>query len=143
MSDPFSVASGAVGVISLGLQVCGQIVSYAQAVRGQNDDIQYLATKAEQLRAPLKDLRELIEETKDSSPETANDLKEKTKILRSYVESLEKKVEEAKPVASQSINGKARAGFKKAVYPFKKDALFEIGACLDGMQETLQTTLLT
>ncbi|KAJ5263311.1 hypothetical protein N7478_010916 [Penicillium angulare] len=122
MSDPFSVASGAVGVISLGLQ--------------------NLATKAEQLRAPLKDLRELIEETRDSSPETANDSKEKTNILQSYVDRLKEAVERVKPAASQSIRGKARAGLKKAVYPFEKDTLFEIGACLDGMQFTIQTTLM-
>ncbi|KAL2825341.1 hypothetical protein BDW59DRAFT_161817 [Aspergillus cavernicola] len=62
MSDPFSVAGSTVGVISLGLQLCNQLVSYCRSVRDANQDLQNIATKAAGLRAPLKALRDILEE---------------------------------------------------------------------------------
>lgn len=141
MADPVSVTGTAVGIISLGLQVCGQIVKYSQAVRGQNEEIGNLATKADHLRGPLKELRDLIEETESSSPKAAQDLEEKAFSLQVYVERLQEKVEQYKPISSDTVHGKARSALKKAVYPFKKETLFEIDSCLDGMQTTLQTAL--
>lgn len=66
MSDPVSVAGSAVGVISLGIQVCQQIVSYCQSWRGYDQDIQKVASKADGLRTPLKKLREMIEKCSDN-----------------------------------------------------------------------------
>lgn len=137
MSDPFSVAGSAVGVISLGLHVCGKIVSYAQALRGQNDDIQHLVTKAEDVRSSLKNLRELIEDTRDDSPDFASDLESKALALEVQVKKLHAKVETYKPVTTESIHDKARSTLKKAIYPLKKEALFE----MDDMQKTIQTAL--
>ncbi|KAJ5414661.1 hypothetical protein N7509_001288 [Penicillium cosmopolitanum] len=141
MSDPFSVAGSAVGVISLGLQVCSKIVSYTQAVRGQNDDIQNLASKAANIRSSLKQLRELIEETRDNSPDFADDLEAQAFGLKANVEKLRTKIEQYKPVVTESLQNKARSTLKRVIYPLKKEALFEIGDCLDGMQATLRTAL--
>lgn len=141
MSDPFSVAGSAVGVISLGLQVCGKIVSYTQAVRGQNDDIQHLATKAEGVCSSLENLEELIKETRNDSPDLATNLESRALSLQAHVKKLHAKVEQYKPVVTENLHGKARYTLKKAIYPLKKEALFEIGDCLDGLQETLQTEL--
>ncbi|KAJ5750892.1 hypothetical protein N7533_007920 [Penicillium manginii] len=141
MSDPFSVAGSAVGVISLGLQVCSTIVNYTQAVRGQNDNIQRLATKAEDIRSSLKNLRDLIEDTRDDSPGFASDLESKALVLEAQVKKLDSKVEQYKPLASESLHGKVRSTFKKAIYPLKKEAVFEIGSCLDEIQATVRTAL--
>jgi ABC-type transporter Mla subunit MlaD len=141
MSDPFSVAGGAVGVISLGLQVCSKIVSYTQAVRGQTDDIRNLASKAENIRSSLKQLRELIEETRDDSPDFADHLEAQAFGLKANVEKLHARVEEYKPFATETLQDKAKSTLKKVIYPLKKEALFDIGGCLDGMQATLRTAL--
>ena len=141
MSDPFSVAGSAVGVISLGLQVCSKIVRYTQDVRGQNDHIQNLASKAENIRSSLKQLRELIEETRDDSPDFADDLEAQAFDLKANVEKLRAKIEQYKPVANENLQDKARSTLKKVIYPLKKEALSEIGDCLDGMQATLRTAL--
>lgn len=60
MSDPLSVTGSAVGVISLGLAVCGEIVAYSRACRDYGDDIRSMTTKDESLCIPLKVLREII-----------------------------------------------------------------------------------
>lgn len=93
MSDPLSVAGSAVGVISLGLYVCGEIVHYAQNVQGQNDDMRYIAAKATNTRSLMKSLRELIEETKCDLPEAAADLEAKALGLKIYLDRLNEKIQ--------------------------------------------------
>lgn len=39
MSDPLSVAGSAVGIISLGIQVCNGLLVYADAIRGRSQDL--------------------------------------------------------------------------------------------------------
>lgn len=69
MSDPFSVAAGAVGVISLGIQLCKEISSYTEAWQGYDGDIQSIGLTAESLKIPLKRLRDLVEDTRLTDPE--------------------------------------------------------------------------
>lgn len=40
MSDPLSVAGTAVGIVSLGIQVCQGLINYVQASKGRKDEIQ-------------------------------------------------------------------------------------------------------
>lgn len=39
MSDPLSVAGTAVGIASLGIQVCQGLIKYLQAVNDRNEEI--------------------------------------------------------------------------------------------------------
>ena len=140
MGDPFSVASGAVGIISLGLQVCTQLVSYCQAWNDCEDDIQQLGNRASSLRVPLKQLRELIEETRLSDPETSSDLEEKAMHLEGSVRKLQKKLDTCKPVLDDFAS-KVRTQMKKATHLFRKDMLCGMEKDLDAIQQTLQTAL--
>jgi hypothetical protein len=98
MSDPFSVAAGAVGVISLGIQLCKEISSYTEAWQGYDIDIESIGLKAESLKTPLKRLRDLVEDTRLTDPEIANDINEKALGLEHQVKRLEKKLNQIKPV---------------------------------------------
>jgi hypothetical protein len=113
MSGPFSVAAGAVGVISLGIQPCKEISSYAEAWQEYNGDIQSIGLKAESLKAPLKRLRDLVEETRLTDPEMANDINEKALGLDSQVKRLEKQLKLIKTVFSDKTTGKFRNKLKK------------------------------
>lgn len=141
MSDPLSVAASAVGIISLGLQVCKEIVSYCEAWRGYDEDIQRIATKAHELRLPLQQLRALIEDPRLDDPDILKDLEGKAFNLQTTVVKLQKTIDKFKPALSDSVPDKIRAQLKKASYPFRKDTLREIENDLQGMQIDLQTTL--
>ena len=141
MSDPLSVASSAVGIISLGLQLCSQIVSYCQAWQGCNHDVQNMASRAEGLRTPLKKLRELIEDSRLTDPMIAGDLEEKALSLQHIIQRLEKKTKEYTPVGPKNTPDKFRVSIKKAGYFFQKDVLRDMINDLDGIQIVLQTTL--
>ncbi|KAJ5880413.1 uncharacterized protein N7473_011466 [Penicillium subrubescens] len=142
MSDPFSVAAGAVGVISLGIQLCKEISCCTKAWQGYDEDIQSIGLKAESLKIPLKRLRDLVEDTRLTDPEIATDINEKAMGLDSQVKRLEKKLKLIKPVFSDKPTDKFRNKLKKVAYPVvTQDCLQDIRGNLDSMQSTIQMTL--
>lgn len=141
MADPFSTASGAIGVISLGLQITQQLITYCQAYRSYDEDAQKMENKAESLRRPLRALREIIEDAQVSDPELAVDLSEKALGLQRMVDRLKEAVDRYLPVMPERFPGRIKGQLKKVVYPFRKDGLKEMLQDLDGIQNALQTTL--
>ncbi|KAJ5731471.1 uncharacterized protein N7483_005979 [Penicillium malachiteum] len=79
MSDPFSVAGSAVGVISLALSICGKIVDYGRAYRGYDEDIHNITAKAKSLNETLEALEEAIKFTQATQPKATTDLS--TKVI--------------------------------------------------------------
>ncbi|KGO45164.1 hypothetical protein PEX1_000030 [Penicillium expansum] len=139
MSDPLSIAGTAVGIISLGLQVCGEIVSFCQAWRGFNEDIQNISEKADAARMPLRTLRELIEDFHTTDPAIARDLENKARSIEQVIKRL--KTATDRYATGTSNTESFRLQLKKAAYPFKKEALREIASDLESVQAMLQTAL--
>lgn len=135
----------ALGVISLALQVRDEIATYCKAWRGAQEDIEEVANKAEGLVVPLGALRDIIQDTQLTNPDIAEDLRSKLDVLRVGVEKVQASVKKCRPdfeaFAGDSFSDKLRAHRKRAVYPFRKDALRALATDLDGMQINLQTTL--
>ncbi|KXG49147.1 uncharacterized protein PGRI_030170 [Penicillium griseofulvum] len=140
MSDPISVAGTAVGIISLGLQVCGEIVSFCQAWQGFNEDIETISQKANSLRMPLRALRELIEDFRTTDPSIATDLEEKAKSIEQAVKRLKTATDRYSSTTSDKDS--FRFQVKKAAYPFRKEGLRDIASDLDSVQGVLDTALL-
>ncbi|KAF5540053.1 hypothetical protein FNAPI_10593 [Fusarium napiforme] len=70
MSDPLSVAGSAVGIISLGIQVCQGLISYLQAFKGQNQDIQESLNEVQTVISILYSLKDILPKVEKSSSET-------------------------------------------------------------------------
>lgn len=142
MSDPFSIASGAVGVISLGIQLCKHITEYAEGWRGYDEDIESIGLKAESLKGPLKQLRDLVEDTRLTDSETANNISNKVLELERCLKRLENRLAQAKPVISDSLKERLRNKLKKVAYPVRaQNALRDIKADLESIQATIQFAL--
>lgn len=56
MSDPISVAGSALGVVSVGIQVCQGLLSYYNAWRSYNSQISHCYNTIEGLNATLENL---------------------------------------------------------------------------------------
>ncbi|KGO77406.1 hypothetical protein PITC_047790 [Penicillium italicum] len=136
------LAGTAVGIISLGLQLCQGIVSYSEAWRGYDDEIQNARNKAKALRMLLKTLRDTIEELQQTRPEVAADLEEKAMSMQNSIEKLRKIVDRFKPARSEAFPEKVRTQLKKSVYYFQRESLQDMQNHLDQIQNVLQTTLL-
>lgn len=85
MSDPISVTGTAAGVVSIGLQVCSEIVSYCQAWRGFDEDIRNFSQKADGLRIPLVVLRGLLASSPGTDVATATDIEEKLRHIERVI----------------------------------------------------------
>lgn len=142
MSDPLSVAGSAVGIVSLGLVVCREIVDYGRAYRDFGDDIQSMVTKAESLCVPLNALEEIIKETEVTEPDAAADLSNKITGINGCAKRIQDTLQRYGPKsAPDGFSDKTKDQLKKAVYHFRKHALKDMMADLDSMQITLQTAL--
>lgn len=85
----------------------------------------------------------MIEETRITQPETSADLSEKAMSINASIARLQEILKRYGPTgASDNFSGKARDQLKRAVYHFRKDALRDMAANLDSMQNALNTTLL-
>lgn len=141
MADPFSAASSAISVISLGLQIAQQLITFCQAYQSYDEDAKRIESKAESLRRPLRALRDIIEDAQVSNPELASDLSEKALGLQRMVNRLRTAVERHLPAIADGFPEKIRGQIKRVVYPFRRDRLREMFEDLDGIQNALQTTL--
>ncbi|KAJ5087625.1 hypothetical protein N7456_011241 [Penicillium angulare] len=142
MSDPFSIASGAVGIISLGIQFCKEITKYTEAWRGYDWDIESINLKAKSLETPLKRLREFVEDTRLTDAETANDIVEKTLELDRHLKRLKDRLLSVQPIISESLADQVRNKLRRAAYPLRaQDALRDIETDLDRVQSTIELAL--
>ncbi|KAF7712756.1 Uncharacterized protein PECH_003814 [Penicillium ucsense] len=144
MSDPFSAAASAIGVISLGIQVTQQLITFCQAYQSYDEDIKRIEAKASSLRRPLHALREIIQDAQSSNPELADDLAEKALGLQRMVNRLKVAMEgnmPGPPLAERLVSERLRGHLKRVVYPFRRDALKDMWGDLEGIQNALQMTL--
>ena len=142
MADPASVVGTAVGVISLGIQVCQGLVSYYEKWRSFDDDIAHLHAKIDGLRITLENLEHTLPKLRSFSANILTDVE--TKILTSVhgIRKLEEVL--AKCHSSVSANIVQQKGFRlvqKTFYPFKKATLQELKNNVTDLEHNLNTSL--
>ncbi|KAF5635118.1 uncharacterized protein FTJAE_6501 [Fusarium tjaetaba] len=87
MSDPLSVAGSAVGIISLGIQVCQGLISYLQSFKSQDQDIQESLSDVQSVISilySLKDILPKVEERSSGTPAIRRCLAESEEKLREF-----------------------------------------------------------
>lgn len=142
MSDPLSVAGSAVGVISLGLSVCGKIVDYCRAYHGYDEDIRKVAASVESLSETLEDLEDAIKFAETTQPRVATRLSNKVIGIKQHITQLESVLKRYGPGnPDEGFARRARNQAKKTVHAFRKDVLREMAADMGTLQESLQTAL--
>lgn len=125
MSDPLSVAGSAVGIISLGIQVCQGLIQYAGAIRGRQQDVNDGMGEVRSLLAVFKSLEQTITRIETDSPENAKSLLEHLLQAEVKLRSLGDALTEVGiPVnISSTIKGKMKETYRAAIYPMKRSKL--------------------
>ncbi|KAF4978381.1 hypothetical protein FZEAL_5222 [Fusarium zealandicum] len=138
MGDPLSVAGTAVGITSLGIQVCHGLLVYADAVRGREQDVADGKDEVESLLALFKSLDQTIDWLKKESPEKASSLLEhlRQNKLKERLGSLEKSLEDVGILvkSGDGLRAMTKNTYRAAVYPIKKSKI-------EGARKTVQTLL--
>lgn len=123
MGEPFAVAASAIGVVSLGLQVCHGLMSYCESYRSQNSDNAQAYDKIDGLRSTLALLQSSLPQLDPSIAVTAENVKKRILSCSQGVQKLrEILVECSQHVVPETYNEKIQKCALKALYPFK-DAL--------------------
>jgi hypothetical protein len=138
--DPFSVAGSAVGVTSLGLQVCQALVRYYGKFRSFHDDIDAVVRRTESLMENLQALESL--KTRMGDHEVSVRLQ---KTMDTVMMALNRLNGYAKRCGDAGVpdNQRARARLvtKRALWPFRQDTLLYLQDTLDRTQADLALAL--
>lgn len=143
MSDPFSVAGTAVGITSLGIQVCQGLARHYAQFTSFHHDISSTVGRVEQLERILEILSRHLQNLEEHGGVA-------DEVLRSIVDcgaglrrldGLVKKFREVQmPVKPED---RVRIVRKRLLYPFKKDSLDELSRTVDRLQASLQLAIQT
>jgi hypothetical protein len=144
MADPLSVAGSAVGVVSLGIQVCQGLVSYLRSVQGRQQDIanclrdvQSLKTVFSSLNSVLPGLAQQRGSDHSAIQQCLLDCEDELGKLQHLIPSLEG------PSHSNCVKGKMKEAGRAVLYPFREGELASIRHCLQSLLQTLTLAINT
>lgn len=145
MGDPFSAAGTAVGIISLGVQVCQGLISYYEKWKSFDDDIAHVQEKLNGLKKTLEKLeKHVVPKFRSSNAREVEDVDHKIRSCYNGIHQLKAiliKCQSSAP-ANNTVHGKAYRLLQKTFYPFKKATLLELNASVTSLQENLHSSLL-
>ncbi|RSL72525.1 hypothetical protein CEP51_011877 [Fusarium floridanum] len=142
MSDPFSIASGSAGLVSLGLTLCKGLAEYISAVKGHGEDVRHVEQKLNNLQMFLGIIETTLQDLTRSQGihlpidaikviETVLDQsKDGMTRLRGYLEE-----------CSGDGSSNLLRVRKKAVFYFRKGTLKDFEETLDGILDLFSPSL--
>jgi hypothetical protein len=145
MADPLSVAGLAAGVISLGLQVCGGITSYVEAVECREQDIASARQQNHSLRQTLQVAQTCLVQLQDDGMHQAaaiavrdcvHSSTQELKALNALVGEL---TGHGQPMTGRG--NKIKAQGRRLLYPFNRPKLVLLETRLRNANAALQLTI--
>jgi hypothetical protein len=142
MADPLSIAGTAVGILSLGIQVCGGLFQYYAQFRGLHADIDDILGRVENLEGILRGLEPLIRRYESGDGKAPSQ-------LQLALTACEKALQRLKGISEKCYNTKGAKGLQERItlvrrrilWPFKKETLRELQDTLNGFQDNLSLAL--
>lgn len=144
MSDPFSVAGSAVGVISLGLSACQGLLAYYGPFKSFHEEISDVTSQIESLDGILKVLQNILFKI---DIQHASPTADSTKIALDAIMRCQQKLQKlettldkcAKTPAKMLLVSKLR--LNRILYPFRQETLMSLIKTMGWLQGNLNTAL--
>ncbi|TGO47515.1 hypothetical protein BCON_0274g00020 [Botryotinia convoluta] len=130
MSDPFSAASDAVGIISLGIQVSQGLVKYCSQVKNFTSEIATFKAKAESIDGILQNLESVLKKTEREQ-----------KIIPNSVVLTLNGCEETLKKLNEGVGGHGKDRLSNRLTYFVRDDLAAACNMLDSLQHNLSNAL--
>lgn len=146
MGDPFSAAGTAVGIISLGIQVCQSLVPYYHKWKSFDDDIAQIQEKLNGLKQTLENLeRNIVPKFRSSNAREVEDIDKKVLSCCNGIHKLRSILTQCQSSApsSNTVHRKAYRLLQKTFYPFKRTTLLELNTSVSSLQDNLHTSILS
>ncbi|KAF9780665.1 hypothetical protein IL306_000013 [Fusarium sp. DS 682] len=143
MSDPFSAAGSAVGVISLGIQVAQGLFDYYAAFQGQESDIAHTTKKLSRLLEMLESLRQQLERRQsrvDGHGILAN-IDSCMEDCKELIQELQAELDKFNQVPHQGPVAGLRAAGRRIAYPFRQSTLQKLDEDVDDFVSCLSLAM--
>jgi ankyrin repeat domain-containing protein 50 len=127
MGDPLSVAGTAVGIVSLGLQVCQSLVSYYQSVKDQSKDISTTLQSLERLTKTLENFEATVNRRRFTKQQSSlvTDIEQHIYACEDAIEELDQELGKFITPGS-GVRHMIKSTTRKATYPFKQGTLMKL-----------------
>ncbi|KAK7750502.1 hypothetical protein SLS62_007581 [Diatrype stigma] len=143
MADPFSIAGSAAGLISLGIQIGGGIITYLNAIKCRADDIASVKRQAQNFETVLSIIQAALDRVDPSHQVPISAVAECLGSCEAEIKGLEDFVSEiaggssSQPTFKDKVKEKAR----KLAYAFDQPKLEQLESRLSRVNGILQTAL--
>jgi hypothetical protein len=142
MSEPFSVASSAAGIISLGLQVTQGLVTYYSQFKALDTDIAEISRKADGLYGILQVLEGPLRKFESDNAPVPAQVRTAISACEEGLRNLNGWVEKhGKTEPPASIEDRLRVLKKRTLFPFRRDTLLGLKSTLESLQSNLNTAI--
>ena len=126
LMESIGAASGAAGILSLGITVCQSLLDYYHSWKDAEEHVAKTYTSIEELSKILKLLAIAIEH-KEFNEEILNKIRDSIESAETSLRNLEHKLNKVRVVALQNDwKSKAKAKFRRTLYPFKESTLAKL-----------------
>jgi Asp-tRNA(Asn)/Glu-tRNA(Gln) amidotransferase C subunit len=140
MADPFSVAGSAVGVVSLGIQICMVLERYVSGVKEAKDKTEQIVAETEELANLLELLESIISKVDQSQAVSAT--RSGITSCAKAISTIKKKLRPDDQASSDRIRSSLKGLVKRLAFPFKEAEIKYWKDVLNTIQQSLQTALL-
>lgn len=145
MTDPFSVAAGTAGFISLGLEVCKGLINYCRAWKNHDSDIEDDLAKVSHLELTFKGLQDrlsVVESIDDSTSENLQAVRAQIKSCTTALNTLNLALVESEPISQPSgILDKVHNVRIRSVHLFNKEKLRDLRRAVAVSQNGLSSAI--
>ena len=142
MAEPFSTASAAAGLISLGLQVCSGLAKYYQAWKSCSHDLDQIHHRLSQLSRVFDILESILPGIDPSAEELVDDITriiEPCRAILLRLKDIHSKCQKAAP--NSTFGQQVQYHGLRTLYPFRRETLRSVGNDLTDLLANLNTAL--
>ncbi len=142
MTDPFSVASGAVGVVTLGVTICQGLLQYYSSWKGSQKDVAAMCASLEGLSKTFRLLESTISDRRFNQAIVGR-VTASIELCEAGVNELDAKLSKVKKTAVKGVDDQIRSQFRRALYPFKESTLLNLRETISDLRDNLSLAIST
>jgi hypothetical protein len=141
MADPFSIATGVAGLVSLGVQVTGALLEYYQDYKHQDSDVAVMMCHIESVHEYFQLLSQVIAERKSQGDESlTRSIESSVTRCDNLLQQLQKKYSKFER-PSGDLCTRLKVTYSRALYPFKKSTLEKLKETADEIRDNISPVL--
>ena len=139
--DPISIASGAAGLLSLGITVCQSLLNYYGSIKDAPENVAKTYTSIEGLSKTLE-LLKITTEFKAFNGQIVNQVQDSITSAEQSIRNLQKKLDKVQVVAlPDDWRDKAKAQLRRTLYPLKESTLAKLRELSSETRDNLSVAL--